>query len=198
MIPQVVAVVLAAGVSRRMGVPKMVLPWGKLTVIGQVAAVLQEAGVRDIIVVTGGGESLVQDALQDQPVQFVHNETYASGDMLSSVQIGLAAAMRGSAHAALITLGDQPQIQMGVMRELLHHWQASQKPIIIPSYNMRRGHPWILNRSLWQEVLALQAGETLRDFLKVNAPNIEHLPVENDSILQDLDTPEAYERQRPK
>jgi molybdenum cofactor cytidylyltransferase len=197
MMPPVAAVVLAAGLSQRMGVPKLVLPWGQRTVIGQVVAVLQEAGLGEIIVVTGGAESLVRKALQDQAVQFIHNAAYASGEMLTSVQTGIAAAMRKPTEAAMITLGDQPQIQGEVVRALLHCWQARPGGILIPSYKNRRGHPWLLRRSLWQEVLALKAGETLRDFLKVNAQEIDHLPVESDSILQDLDTPEAYERHKP-
>jgi molybdenum cofactor cytidylyltransferase len=198
MMPPVVAVVLAAGVSQRMGVPKLTLPWGQGTVIGQVISVLQEAGLGDIIVVTGGAESLVREALQDKAVQFIHNAAYASGEMLASVQTGIAAALRKPADAAMITLGDQPQIQGEVVRALLYRWQTRPGGILIPSYQMRRGHPWILRRGLWPEVLALTAGETLRDFLKVNAQEIDHLPVESDSILQDLDTPEAYKRHKPK
>ena len=62
----VLAIVLAAGMSQRMGVPKLALPWGQKTVIGQVVAVLQEAGVGEVIVVTGGAERLVREALKDQ------------------------------------------------------------------------------------------------------------------------------------
>ncbi len=198
MIPSVIAVVLAAGLSRRMGTPKLVLPWGQRTVIGQVVTVLQEAGLREIILVTGGAEALVREALHGQAVRFIHNTAYASGEMLSSVKTGLTTAMHASAEAALITLGDQPQIQVDVVRVLLNRWQMKREGIIIPSYQMRRGHPWLISRSLWSEVLALQAGGTLRDFLKAHAAEIDHLTVEHDSILQDLDTPEVYERQRPE
>lgn len=196
--PPVAAIVLAAGMSQRMGVPKLALPWGQKTVIGQVVAVLHEAGVGELIVVTGGAERLVREALKDQAVRYVHNEAYASGEMLSSVQTGLNTAMDSSAEAAMITLGDQPQIQVDIVSALVHRWQARREGILIPSHQMRRGHPWLISRRLWHEVLALPAGQTLRDFLKANAQEIEHLPVESDSILQDLDTPEMYARLRPK
>ncbi len=84
MMDEVVAVVLAAGESRRMGAPKMVLPWGQRTVIGQVVSVIQEAGLGTIIVVTGGAQTAVRDALQGEAVQVVPNERYATGEMLSS------------------------------------------------------------------------------------------------------------------
>jgi molybdenum cofactor cytidylyltransferase len=198
MMHEVVAVILAAGESRRMGAPKMVLPWGQRTVIGQVVSVIQEAGLHEIIMVIGGAETAVRETLQGEAVQVVPNERYATGEMLSSVQTGLAAAMSGTAQAALIVLGDQPQIQVEVVRQLLRRWQETRSAIVIPSYHMRRGHPWLLPRSLWQEVMELPAGQTLRDFLNVNRDRIDYQPVENDSILLDLDTPDEYERQRPK
>jgi molybdenum cofactor cytidylyltransferase len=195
---EIAAVVLAAGLSRRMGVPKLVLPWSTTTVIGQVVSVLLEAGLGEILVVSGGSESAVIEALHGQAVQFVHNQHYPSGEMLSSVQAGLRAAMLGVAQSALIVLGDQPQLQVQVVAGLVQHWQESNAAILIPSYQLRRGHPWLIRRNLWLQILDLPAGETLRDFLKYNQESIHYLPVETDSILQDLDTPEDYDRQRPK
>ena len=195
---EVAAVVLAGGESRRMGVPKMTLPWGERTVVSQVVSVVRAAGVGEIIVVTGGLAASVRDALAGEAVTLVHNAQYKDGEMLSSVRCGLSAAVHGQAEAALIVLGDQPQIQVDVVRHLLRRWQETDAEIVMPSYQMRRGHPWLLTRSLWQEVLSLKAGETLRDFLNVHQGDIVYQVVENDSILQDLDTPESYERQRPK
>jgi CTP:molybdopterin cytidylyltransferase MocA len=63
---------------------------------------------------------------------------------------------------------------------------------------MRRGHPWLLDRSLWPEVMSLQPPRTLRDVLNEHASQIEYLVVANDSILRDVDTPQDYENQRPK
>ena len=194
---EVVAIVLAAGASRRMGTPKMVLPWGNRTVIGQVVSVLEEAGLDQILVVTGGAEPEVRQALQPHRVHLVKNERFMAGDMLSSVQTGLTAALDGSAQAALIVLGDQPQIQAEVVKALLLRWQTDRPAIIIPSTQMRRGHPWLLVRSLWQEVLDLPLTQSLRDLLRRRNDRIDYLPVETDSILQDLDTPEDYERQKP-
>ena len=195
---EVAAVVLAGGESRRMGVPKMTLAWGERTVISQVVGVVRSAGVEEIIVVTGGAEAAVRHALAGEAVALVHNEHYKFGEMLSSVQSGLEAVLPGRADAALIVLGDQPQIQVNVVQQILSGWRESGAEIVIPSFQMRRGHPWLLARRLWQEVMQLQAGETLRDFLNQQKEKIIDQAVENDSILQDLDTPESYERQRPK
>jgi len=194
---EVVAIILAAGASRRMGTPKMVLPWGNRTVVGQVVSVLEDAGVDEILVVTGGAELEIRQALQLHRVHLVKNEGFMAGDMLSSVQTGLTAALDGSAQAALIVLGDQPQIQTEVVKALLLRWQTASPAIIIPSIQIRRGHPMLLARSLWQEVLDLPLTQSLRDFLRLRNDWINYLPVETDSILQDLDTPEDYARQKP-
>jgi molybdenum cofactor cytidylyltransferase len=63
----------------------------------------------------------------------------------------------------------------------------------VPSYQLHRGHPWLVSRALWPAVFALHSPETLRDFLKQHAAQITYLPVESASILQDLDTPEDYD-----
>jgi molybdenum cofactor cytidylyltransferase len=83
------AIILAAGESKRMGQPKMLMPWGKSTVLQTVISTLQTAGVDDILVVTGGAYHQV-DMLIGKSVQTVYNENYAQGEMLSSLQAGLA------------------------------------------------------------------------------------------------------------
>ena len=85
------AVVLAAGRSQRMGRPKMILPWGETTVIGQVANVLLAVGVDDVLVVTGGAQNEVEGALTGMPVRTVFNPEFANGEMMHTLQVGLAA-----------------------------------------------------------------------------------------------------------
>jgi len=190
------AVVLAAGQSRRMGRPKMILPWGQTTVIGQVVSVLFEAGVSQVVVVTGGAGAQVAEALQGQPVRLAENPAYADGEMLSSVQVGLA-ALPADCPAALIVLGDQPQIEAGVVKALLARYCAGASALIVPSYQMRRGHPWLIERCLWAELLEPGAS-TMRDFLNAHAAEIDYLSVQTASVLQDLDTPHDYDRFKPK
>ncbi len=67
------------------------------------------------------------------------------------------------------------------------------KAIIIPSYQLKRGHPILIDRALWPEVLALPETATLRDFVRAHEAQICYVVVETDSVLKDLDTPEDYE-----
>ena len=188
------AVVLAAGQSRRMGRPKMILPWGQTTVIGQVVSVLFEAGVSQVVVVTGGAGAQVAEALQGQPVRLVENPAYADGEMLSSVQVGLA-ALPDDCPAALIVLGDQPQIEVGVVKALLARYCAGASALIVPSYQMRRGHPICLPRAVWPAVLALSWQDSLRSLWTSLAGQIEHITLDSPTILSDMDTPDDYLRE---
>jgi len=179
-----------------MGQPKMVLPWGQTTVIARVAEVLLEAGLAEVIVVTGGSYTDVETALQHLPVQTIFNPQYTGNDMLRSLQVGLG-KHHENIQATLVALGDQPQIEVDTVRALAEAYQETGSPLIIPSFNNRRGHPWLVSRTIWPNVFALDAPATLRDFLNQHRDQIHYLTVTTPSILKDLDTPADYDRERP-
>ena len=193
----IAAVVLAAGLSERMGRPKMTLPWGDTTVIGRVVEVLTQAGIDEILVVTGGARELVENVLEGLPARAAHNTNFEIDQMALSLKTGLS-ALSPKAKAVLVTLGDQPQIEVNTIEILRVAYQSLRPSIVIPSYNMRRGHPWIVDRSLWAEILDLQPSKTLRDFLLVHSDDIYYVEVQNNSILRDLDTETDYTCERPQ
>lgn len=188
----IAAIVLAAGQSKRMGRPKMTLPWQGTTVIGRVILTLQQAGLKDILVITGGARQEVEDALKDWPLRLLFNPHFAEGEMAQSLQLGLSSLDEGVA-AALIVLGDQPQIEVSVVQAVIAAFWECHPLLVIPSFQRRRGHPWLAARPLWPEILALQPPATPRDFLDAHQTQIHYLSVETDSILQDLDTPQDYQ-----
>ena len=162
------AIILAAGLSSRMGRFKLTLPWGDRTVIGQVVATLAAAGVDGIIVVTGHRSDEVVATLAGTNAHVVHNPDYAAGEMLSSIQAGVRALTdrrglkpppqagesrlksAGNAPAALLCLGDQPQMQVATVQAVLSAGEAdSWNRIVIPSHQMRAGHPILLPNWLW-------------------------------------------------
>ena len=188
------AIVLAAGESKRMGQPKMLLPWGETTVLGQVISVLHAAGVEDIVTVTGGFREQVETVAMQFGSRVAYNEKFASNEMLSSIQCGLRSLQ---AEASLICLGDQPQVQEGSVRRVRETFERSRSSLVVPSYRMRRGHPWLVARPLWEEILQMKSPQSPRDFLNAHANEIEYVEVDNPSILQDLDTPEDYLKFKP-
>ncbi len=192
------AVVLAAGLSRRMGAPKLLLPWGERKVLEHVVMTLWEAGIESIEVVTGGYREQVENLLRALPfpLRWVHNPEFAEGEMISSLKVGLT-HLPQDLEAALIVLGDQPQIQQDVITQLVKRYAERKPLLVVPSYRMRRGHPWLVDRRLWAELVALPRERTLRDFLAFHVEKIDYLVVDTPSVVQDLDTPEDYEQMKP-
>jgi molybdenum cofactor cytidylyltransferase len=126
----------------------------------------------------------------------VFNPRFESDEMTWSLQTGLA-AMPEDVEAALVVLGDQPQIEPRVVEAVLAAYRQAGPVLVVPSYEMRRGHPWLVSRALWPAILALQPPQTLRDWLNASAAQIHYLVVDTPSVLRDLDTPDDYERERP-
>jgi molybdenum cofactor cytidylyltransferase len=190
------AVVMAAGASKRMGQPKMILKWGGGTLIEQVVRVLSDSQVSSIVVVTGGAHDQVVDALRDFPVTIVHNQRYAETEMLQSLQLGLS-ALPADIQASLVVLGDQPQISADVVEGVVRRFVEMHKSLVVPSYQMRRGHPWLVARAYWDEIMRMGRDESLREFLAGHAVEIDYLVVDTPAILTDMDTPEDYQRDKP-
>ncbi|MGQ0605058.1 MAG: nucleotidyltransferase family protein [Anaerolineales bacterium] len=193
----ITAIVLAAGLSTRMGRAKPLLPWGKVRVIEHLVTVLHDCPIHEIVVITGHEHEAVSRCLAGWPVQVTFNPDYAIGEMLSSLQVGLKTAAT-EAEAALIALGDQPVLERTVVEELVGVYRSGQAQIVVPSYNMRRGHPLLIGRSYWDEIVALGAGQTLRDFLRSVGNVIHHVTLNTPSVLQDMDTPDDYQRELGK
>ncbi len=190
------AIILGAGRSQRMGQPKLVLSWGNTTVVGQIVNTLQSAGVATITVITGAARELVEIALAGLAVKTVHNPEYAASEMLASLKLGLAAQTK-STQAVLVVLGDQPGIQENVVRSVMQGFVETHARLVVPSYQKRRGHPWLVQRELWGEILDLPTEKTLRDFLNQHGKEIAYVDVETASILKDIDTPQDYLSEKP-
>ena len=185
------AVVLAAGLSSRMGVQKMLLPWKGKTVIETVVDILIESGIVEIVVVTGRDAEQIASVYNSKPVQTVHNPDYADGNMVTSLVIGLR-ALQGKADSVLMVLGDQPQMQETTVKCLVDEWKQNPDSLCIPSYQMRRGHPWVIPARLWEMLFSLGPLQTMRDFIRMNEKEIHYVVVDTPTILADLDTPKDY------
>lgn len=188
------ALVLAAGRSTRMGQLKQLLPLGQHTIIEQVVTTFLASSVDEVVVVTGCEHTEVEAVLRAYPVRCVYNPDFAAGEMISSVQVGLH-ALGPDVSAALLAVGDQPQIEGHVIEQVLTAWRSGLPDrIVIPSYQMRRGHPVCLPRSVWPAVWALGWQDSLRSLWATHTDRIGHVIVDTPSILGDLDTPEDYRR----
>lgn len=189
----ITAIVVAAGLSRRMGRPKPLLPWGRRTVIECIVATLAASPVDDILVITGHEHEAVARRLAGGPARAVFNPAYAAGEMLSSLQAGLRAAP-AQASAALLALGDQPFLEAALVEQLVAAYAGGRAQIVAPSYQRRRGHPLLIGRAYWDAILALADGQTLRGLLRQAGDSIAYVETSNPAVLHDMDTPDEYRR----
>lgn len=187
-------VVLAAGESRRMGTPKQLLPFGERTILERVVDTLLTAGVGQVIVVLGHLADRVRSVLADRPVQAVVNEAYRQG-MLTSVKRGVQAIGTGH-NAVLFALGDQPQIDSAVVREVIGAYRTGDAGIVIPRYNGKKGHPIIINLSRYREaIIELPDSVGLNALVQEYADDVRLIDVATEDIIHDIDVPEDYTRE---
>jgi len=199
MAPQTVslpAVILAAGMSTRMGTPKLALPWADTTVLGHVIDTYALAEVSPIVIVTGAESETIRRAAGGRDVLFVQNADYAAGEMLSSIQVGLRFLLGADWPACLIAPGDLPMLQSETIAAVCAPGITACS-LTVPSFNNRRGHPVLIGRDYWPEILSLTGDKTLRDFFICRSGTIHYVVVEDAGIRQDMDTPGEYHTLKP-
>jgi len=186
------AVVLAAGAATRMGTAKALLPIaGRPMIVRVVETLLTAGGFLPIVVITGHQPELINAALQPFPITVHHNPDYAAGEMLSSLRVGIE-ALTDQVAAILLVLADQPGVHPATLQKLVAHWHTIDTPLLLPSYQGRRGHPIVLSAQLFPEIRALPSARTLRDLVHRHLSPAAQLPVADPAILWDIDTPEDY------
>ncbi len=182
-----------------MGQTKQLLPWGSGTVIQAVVSHLLQAGADPVVVVTGHRASEVEAVLADTPARLVHNPDHGHTEMLRSYQVGVQALVSIPKRVGtLLALGDQPHVPASTIRRILARAREVPDRVVVPSHGMRRGHPIYLPRELWPELLALGVEATLRDLLRRHAHRIEHVVVDTEAVLLDMDRWAEYERLRSR
>ena len=187
------AIVLAAGQSRRMGVQKLLLPFGSKTVITHIVDQLTASSVDKVYVVVGTQGERVSRELFDQPISIVNNSNYKSG-MLSSLRCGLH-AMAQQCRAVLVVLGDQPSVTTKLIDQMLQTFASTEKQILIPLYQGKRGHPLIFSTTYRDEILTHYDNVGLRGLLYAHKDDIFELSVTASGVLSDMDYPEDYQRE---
>lgn len=186
----VVAVVLAAGESRRMGQLKALLPFGPHTVIEHVLAPLLQADLAGVAVVLGHRAAEIAAVIQPLPVHLVQNPDYRHG-MTTSVQAALR-DITPVPDAYLLALVDQPHVSLPLLQHLLSVSATSPKGLIIPTFDGKRGHPIVVSARYRAEILALGPDQGLNLVTRGHPDDTLEVPVDNADILRDMDYPEDY------
>lgn len=191
--PRITGILLAAGLSTRMGEPKQLLPFGESTIVETVVDSMLMSKLDSVIVVVGHCAQQVREKLGTRPIQIVFNPDYREG-MLFSAQSGVR-ALNETTDAFALMLVDQPFITPMLIDTVVNAYVQTEKGIAVPSYNYRRGHPVIFHRRYADDILALGADSGgVRTLFKTYTDDIHYVTVDTDRVLRDMDYREDYER----
>jgi len=208
--PAAAAIVPAAGASRRMGRPKLLLPYGDGTVLGTLVETLRAAGASPIVVVAAAADAEMRawcmtaaaSAMPAGELRVALNPAPERG-MLSSILAGLAGLGGGGAGALavgrtplLVCPGDLPALRPATIVELLRRRAAAGAGLALPVHRGRRGHPLAMAPALIPEIESLDPGRGLRQLLDLHPGELLTVEVDDPGCVADLDTPEDYERLR--
>lgn len=190
----IAAIILAAGMSRRMGANKLLLPFGDTTMLETTLDHILAAVPGAAFLVTGHESERIVALTGSRPVKVVFNPDFSSG-MTSSIQAGIRAAAPDTG-GFMVCLGDMPLIEPGVYQSLIQTFNenAAQTPqlIVQPEYRGQAGNPVIFSGAFRDALLALDYPEGGKPVVQAHRDCILRVPVDTDAILRDADTPEAY------
>jgi molybdenum cofactor cytidylyltransferase len=189
----ITAVVLAAGKSERLGRPKPLLPTGNGTPF--LAAILETmtgTAVDEVRVVVGYEAEQVIDVGGLVRHVIVHNREFERG-MLSSVQAGIRALPSGTT-AFLVWPVDQPLVRADTVDRIIEAWKSQHAPVVVPTYQGKRGHPTLFSAKLSAELLRAPEDQGARAVVHAHEKNLVEVEVDDPGILTDIDTPQAYRK----
>jgi CTP:molybdopterin cytidylyltransferase MocA len=186
--PIEVGVVLAAGAGRRFGGPKALIRFEGKLLVERAVDTLVAGGCSDVVVVLGAQAAEVRRQASLDRARVVVNEQWDDG-MSTSLRCGLSACT--GAQAAIITLVDQPGVTPDVVRRLRSAWSASDRPVVVATYEGEARHPVLFGADVWDAVMASVRGDSgARAWLRENPDLVEHVEVADIGDCADIDTPD--------
>lgn len=188
----IVAVVLSAGESSRMGRPKALLPIDGETFIERIVGALRQAHIGKVIVILGHNAGELKAKMSHLPVEILINEDYKSGQ-LSSLQVAVRYLRSDPAcDGMLVHLVDHPYLAPALVAEMVRRFDAAKQLIVVPKFRGKRGHPVIFARALFDELLAAPMDQGAKAVVNAHRADTLEIDTAEEGIAVDIDTPELY------
>jgi molybdenum cofactor cytidylyltransferase len=184
------AVILAAGESKRMGTPKMLLPFKGFTMIESVIDNITRSDADNTLIVLGAEKERLTQLPGILRVVRCYNDNYKEG-MLSSVKCAFKNVPAGT-RAVMVFQGDQPLITPDVINSVIKAYLSSEKGIIIPVFNSRRGHPVLIDIKYKDDIEQLNKDKGLRSLAYMFPDDVLEVLTDEPGILRDFDTYDQY------
>jgi molybdenum cofactor cytidylyltransferase len=192
----VTAVVLAAGMSRRMkssaAGPKQLLRLSGKTLVQHALDNVQRSRVDEIVLVLGFAADAVLKQIAADGVRVILNSEYAQG-MGTSLRTGLS-VLSTSVKAAFVLLADQPFVRPETLDQMIASHLESAAEITIPLFKGFRGNPLLLDRAVFPDLMGLSGDVGCRAIFGSHTQGIHKIEVDDPGILLDIDSVEDFER----
>ncbi|WP_164489618.1 NTP transferase domain-containing protein [Rummeliibacillus sp. TYF005] len=189
------AIILAAGQSKRMGEPKLFLPFQDTPIIHYPIEMAVQHKLEPIVVVGGKYYDQLKEELKPfyPSLSLIYNEQHANG-MSTSLIEGIN-SIDGDLDAVLIFLGDQPLVAHQVVEKLIDTYQKNRENgiyIVRPRYEQQPGHPILFDRSLFNQFQNLKGDEGGKSIIKANKEHLQYVDFEQTDWNLDIDTKQDY------
>jgi molybdenum cofactor cytidylyltransferase len=184
------SIILAAGESKRMGSNKMLLPFGRTTILETVIENVTNSQAGNCMVVLGAESASMIGVISGWPVKYCINDDYIRG-MLSSVICGFR-ALPDNFVAALVLPGDLPLVKARSIDMVISAFRESGRGIVIPVHSGQRGHPLLVSSRYRNEIYRLPETEGLRALAARFPEDVLEVETGTDDILKDLDNQQEY------
>lgn len=195
------AVVPAAGHSRRMGRPKLLLTLAGIPIIERLLTALDHHSITARHVVTRQSDIDLQREVARLKGSLII-PVVDPQDMRASVTLALQTIERDFRPADddgwLLVPADHPVLDRDLINDMLSFWNSTQPKILVPRCGQRRGHPTLFRWSMTRHLSDIPADRGLNWLLREFASDVTELPVTSDAAITDLDTPEDYARLKAK
>lgn len=188
-LPRIAAIVLAAGLSSRMGSNKLLAPVLGKPMVRHVVEAATASAAEKVIVVTGNAANEVRQAVSPLNPLFVENRDYSNG-LSTSLKCGLAHVPEGC-DGAIIMLGDMPGVSPALLDKMIAAFDPSEgRAICVATRHGRRGNPVLWAHRFFDEIMALEGDVGARRLIALNAELVCDVEAEDDAPLIDIDTPQ--------
>lgn len=186
----IAGIILAAGESRRMELPKALLRLGEKTFIEAHIQALRASKIGQVTVVLGYQYQEIVEKVDLGGVILAINEDYYKGQ-LSSLIKGIE-AIRGDTDGIMISLVDHPPPGAHLVDTMVDEFYQKRKTIIIPTYKGRRGHPVVFSRYLLPEILSAPQDQGARAVVRAHPDQVFEIETDEEGVVTDIDTLEDY------
>ena len=191
------ALITAAGRSSRMGRSKALLQYRGRTFLETIVMTIRAAAIERIMVAISMSDDKINDILDltySLNVEVVYNVDDASAGPLGSIRAGISEIVNYSVEYMAVWPVDQPHVALETMQGLQAAFGDHRHAIVVPTFRGRRGHPVLFGREVFHELLAAPPDQGARSVVRRLPDRVLSVPVSDPAVLEDIDTPEDYQR----